>query len=118
MGRFRKVALIGAVVAVPLVASGFLLQSRKEQQGTMLLEQVFQLVSNRYVDTLQDNQLFEKAAHGLVRELNDPYSELLAPRDVKQFNSRTGGRYAGLGMLIGPQQTWIVVDKVYHNTPA
>src|SRR3954470_7109546 len=121
MGRFRKVALIGAVVAVPVVASGFLLQSRKAQEGTVLLEQVFQLVANRYVDTLQDNQIFEKAAHGLVRELNDPYSELLAPRDVKQFNSRTGGRYAGLGMLIGPATApggYVIVQKVYRNSPA
>ena len=118
MARFRKFAAIGALVAIPVVASGFLLQSRSAPQGTLLLEQVFQLVSNRFVDTLQDNQLFEKAAQGLVRELNDPYSQLLAPKDVKQFNSRTGGVYGGLGMLIGPQQDAIVVQKVYRNTPA
>lgn len=118
MARFRKLALVGAVVALPIVASGFLLQSRSAQKGTLLLEQVFQLVSNRYVDTLQENQLFEKAAHGLVRELNDPYSELLAPKEVKQFNSRTGGRYAGLGMLIENRLGVITVVKVYRNTPA
>lgn len=118
MARFRKFALLGALVAVPVIASGFLLQSRSAPQGTLLLEQVLQLVSNRFVDTLTDNKLFEKAAHGLVRELNDPYSELLPPKDFKQFNTRTGGRYGGLGMLIAPQQTWITVDKVYRNTPA
>ncbi|MEI4927438.1 hypothetical protein Q8G50_33520, partial [Klebsiella pneumoniae] len=66
----------------------------------MLLDQVMGLVSERYVDTLPQSDVFEKAARGLVRELNDPYSELLTPKDVKQFNSRTGGRYGGLGMLI------------------
>src|SRR3954463_13986027 len=99
MARFRRYAVLGALVAIPVVASGFLLQSRSAQEGPVLLEQVFQLVSNRFVDTLQDTQLFEKAARGLVRELNDPYSELLTPRDMKQFNSRTGGRYGGLRML-------------------
>ena len=118
MARFRRFALLGALVAVPVVASGFLLQSKSAPEGTLLLEQVLQLVSNRYVDTLTDNKLFEKAAHGLVRELNDPYSELLTPKDVKQFNTRTGGRYGGLGMLIGAQQDWITVEKVYRNTPA
>jgi carboxyl-terminal processing protease len=118
MARFRRYALLGALVAVPVVASGFLLQSQSAQEGPMLLQQVFQLVSNRFVDTLQDNQLFEKAAHGLVRELNDPYSELLTPREMRQFNSRTGGRYGGLGMLIENRQGSIIVNKVYRNTPA
>lgn len=118
MARFRKFALLGALVAVPVVASGFLLKSKSAPGGTVLLEQVLQLVSNRYVDTLTDANLFEKAAHGLVRELNDPYSELLTPKDVKQFNTRTGGRYGGLGMLIEDQQGSITIVKVYRNSPA
>src|SRR3954469_9229467 len=118
MARVRKFALLGALIAVPVVASGFLLQSKSTTEGTVLLEQVLQLVSNRYVDTLNDNKLFEKAAHGLVRELNDPYSELLTPTNVKEFNTRTGGRYGGIGMLIEDQQGAITISKVYRNTPA
>src|SRR6185503_10627073 len=118
MARIRRYADFGALVAIPVVASGFLLQSRSATQSPLLLEQVFQLVSNRFVDTLQDNLLFEKAAHGLVRELNDPYSELLSPKEMKQFNTRTGGRYGGLGMLIEKRLDWITVNKVYRNTPA
>jgi carboxyl-terminal processing protease len=118
MARYRRYAAVGALVAIPLVAGGFLLQSRSAQQGPLLLEQVFQIVSNRFVDTLQDDQLFERAAHGLVRELNDPYSELLSPREMKQFNSRTGGRYGGLGMLIEKRGDFVSVVTVYRNTPA
>src|ERR1043165_7972107 len=118
MARIRRFAVLGALVAIPVVASGFLLQSRSATTSPLLLEQVFQLVSNRFVDTLQDNMLFEKAAHGLVRELNDPYSELLSPKEMKQFNPRTGGRYGGLGMLIEKRLDWITVNKVYRNSPA
>jgi carboxyl-terminal processing protease len=118
MARFRRFAVLGVLVAIPVVASGFLLRSKSTAEGPVLLEQVFQLVSNRFVDTLKDNQLFEKAAHGLVRELNDPYSELLSPSEMKQFNSRTGGRYGGLGMLIEKRGDFVTVVKVYRNTPA
>src|SRR5438128_2678110 len=118
MSRSRKFAVVGALVLVPLVAGGFMLQSRPAAEGPLLLQQVFQLVSGKFVDTLQDNALFEKAAHGLVRELNDPYSELLSPKEMKQFNSRTGGRYGGLGMLIEKRGDFITVNKVYRNTPA
>jgi carboxyl-terminal processing protease len=118
MARYRRYAAVGALVAIPVIAGGFLLQPKSAQEGPLLLEQVFQLVSNRFVDTLKDNQLFERAAHGLVRELNDPYSELLSPSEMKQFNSRTGGRYGGLGMLIEKRGDYVSVVKVYRNTPA
>ncbi len=119
MPRFPKPALIGALL-LPLVAGGFLLQSRASHEGSALLDQVMQLVSERFVDTLQQSDVYEKAAVGLVKELNDPYSELLTPRDLKQFNSRTGGRYGGLGMLIeqDPQTKVMRVVTVYPNTPA
>ena len=125
MKRSRKIALFGALF-IPVVAGGFMLQTgnvelrRAQRQGTLLLDQVMSLVSDRFVDTLPANDVYEKAARGLVRELNDPYSELFSPKDLKQFNSRTGGRYGGLGMLIAqdPQTKLINVETVYPNTPA
>jgi carboxyl-terminal processing protease len=115
--RYRKLALVG-VVALPLVAGGFMLQSRVARGGEALLDQVLQLVNERFVDTLDQGQLYEKAARGLVKELNDPYSELLAPKELKAFTTSTGGRYGGIGMQIEPQQGQVVISKVFPNTPA
>src|SRR3954452_4820704 len=115
--RSRKFAL-ASVVVLPLVAGGFMLQSRVVRGGEALLDQVLQLVSERYVDTLDQGQLYEKAARGLVKELNDPYSELFTPKELKAFTTNTGGRYGGLGMQIEPQQNQIVISKVFPNTPA
>jgi len=119
MPRTRKAALVGALL-IPVVAGGFFLQARAPREGATLLDQVMSLVSERYVDTLPQSDVYEKAASGLVKELNDPYSELLTPKDLKQFNSRTGGRYGGLGMLIqeDPTTHQISVATVYPNTPA
>lgn len=117
MRRPRKLAL-GFVVLLPVLASGFLLQSRVGRGGEVLLEQVMALVSDRFVDTMPRGAMYEKAARGLVRELNDPYTELLSPRELKQFTSRTGGRYGGLGMSIEPRDNQIVVARVFPHTPA
>lgn len=115
--RSRKAILVG-VVALPLVAGGFVLQTRVVRGGEALLDQVLQLVSERYVDTLNTGQLYEKAARGLVKELNDPYSELFTPKELKAFTTSTNGHYGGLGMQIEPQQNQIVISKVFPNTPA
>jgi carboxyl-terminal processing protease len=116
MRRSKKIAFF-AVMLLPVVASGFLLQSRS-RSGEVLLDQVLGLVSARFVDTLPEGTMYEKAARGLVRELNDPYSELLSPKENKQFSTRTDGRYGGLGMTIEPRDGQIAVVNVFPNTPA
>jgi carboxyl-terminal processing protease len=117
MRRRRKLAVAFAV-SLPLLASGFLLQSRVSRGGEVLLEQVMSLVSDRFVDTLPAGAMYEKAARGLVRELNDPYTELLSPKELKQFSTRTGGRYGGLGMSIEKRDNQIVIVRVFPHTPA
>ncbi len=108
--------VIGLVLAT--VLTGSYLGSRSERDGARLFDQVLTLVQDRYVDSVEINALFEKAARGLVAELNDPYSELLSPKQVTAFNTTTGGRYGGVGMLIEDQQGTIVISRVYPNTPA
>jgi carboxyl-terminal processing protease len=116
MRRSRKFAAVG-VILIPLLAGGSLLQTRG-RDGSVLLDQVLSLVSERFVDTLPQGAMYEKAARGLVRELNDPYTELLSPKDFKQFSTRTGGRYGGLGMQIDLRDKEIIVSRVFPHTPA
>ena len=116
--RVSRKLVVVAVLALPFVASGFLLQSRASRGGAVLLDQVLSLVSERFVDTLPDEAVYEKAARGLVKELNDPYSELLSPKESRQFSTRTDGRYGGLGMTIEPRDGQIAVVNVFPNTPA
>ncbi|MGQ0647386.1 MAG: S41 family peptidase [Gemmatimonadaceae bacterium] len=118
MNRIRKAAL-GLVVLAPLVVGGFIAQERATQDGGRLLGQVLDLVQTRYVDSIDGAMLYEKAARGLVNQLQDPYSELLSPRQLTQFNTNTAGRYGGLGMSIEDQRDrGTVVARVFHNTPA
>jgi carboxyl-terminal processing protease len=106
-----------------MAAGGFLLQGAPARTTTpRLFEQVLSIVASRYVDSLKEPAIFEKAARGLVRELNDPYSELLAPKANEEFNRNVGGRYGGVGMLLEEQKpngiTRIVVARVFPHTPA
>lgn len=95
------------------------MQEPPARATSLMFDQVMTLVRDRYVDSLPAAMEYEKAARGLVRELNDPYSELLSPKQSEDFNRSTGGRYGGTGMLVGqPQPGVFVVDRVFPNTPA
>src|SRR6267142_3105128 len=117
MSRPRKSLLFGLLL-IPVMAGGFIFQQRETQQGARLLDQVLNIVSSRFVDTVDAATLYEKAARGLVHELNDPYSVLLSPKELSSFNSQTNGRYAGIGMEIAETQGFISVQRVFPHTPA
>jgi carboxyl-terminal processing protease len=117
MSRSRKSLLFG-LAFIPLMVGGFVFQQRDSQQGARLLDQVLNIVSTRFVDTVDAATLYEKAARGLVHELNDPYSVLLSPKELSSFNAQTNGRYAGIGMEIAETQGFITVQRVFPHTPA
>src|SRR5678815_1393582 len=114
MSRSRKSILLG-LLTVPIMAGGFVFQQHETQQGARLLDQVLNIVSSRFVDTVDAGTLYEKAARGLVHELNDPYSVLLSPKELSTFNAQTNGRYAGIGMEIAETQGFISVPVSYTH---
>ena len=107
-----------ALALLPLAAGAFLVQERGPAQGARLLDQVFSLVSQRFVDSVNTATLYEKAARGMVKELNDPYSELFSPKELASFSQQTNGKYAGIGMQIEDLQGAITISKVFPHTPA
>jgi carboxyl-terminal processing protease len=117
MLRHRKVA-VAALATVPLLAGGFVLQDRASRDGARLFDQVLTIVNARFVDTVDAGALYEKAAKGLVHELNDPYTVLFTPKELQSFNTQTGGRYGGVGMQIEDVKGNITVSRVFPHTPA
>jgi carboxyl-terminal processing protease len=118
MKPLKKAALVGAILA-PVVAGAFVYQDREVADGGRLFGQVLDLVQHRFVDSVQAPDLYEKAARGLISQLQDPYSELLSPKQLSEFTKNTGGRYGGVGMSIEEQPgRGVIVAKVFPNTPA
>ncbi|HXC25656.1 MAG TPA: S41 family peptidase [Gemmatimonadaceae bacterium] len=115
--RFSRPA-VAAAILIPLCAGAFIIQHREAVDGAHLLDQVLQLTASRYVDTMPEGDLYEKAARGLVRELNDPYTVLFTPKEYGQFNQQTGGEYGGIGMEIAEVEGFVTVQQVFPHTPA
>jgi len=118
-GSRHRTTLVAALLLVPIVAGGFLLQDPPVRANAHLFEQVLSLVSRQYVDSLNNNELLARAARGLVKELHDPYTELFTPRESDEFARGTNGRYGGTGMLLGEDDDHVIsVQRVFPSTPA
>jgi len=119
MKRSRMALMGTAVVVLPVVVGGFMLQRREATDAARLFAQVFARVAADAVDSVAPDAMYEKAARGLVRSLNDPYADLYSPQELASFSRNTlGNAYGGVGMLIEDQQGSFTVAKVYPHTPA
>jgi carboxyl-terminal processing protease len=87
-------------------------------RGPRLFEQVLTTVQRRFVDTLSDSALFARAARGVLRELNDPYTTLLTEGRVRRLNERLSGSYAGVGMQLDVRDGWPVVIETVPGAPS
>src|SRR6185503_19048087 len=107
MQRYRT-PLTAALLLIPIVAGGFLLQEPPARVGTRLFNQVATLVERSYVDSIGAAEVMSRAARGLVKELRDPFTELFSPKESEEFSRGTNGRYGGTGMLLGEEDSRIV----------
>lgn len=119
-----RALIAGAVLGAGLVTGGMLIQSGAWREadaspGTpRLLDQVMARIANDYIDTLSVEQLHQKAAFGMVKELEDPYSALLSPERAARLRENTTGRYAGIGVELDLRDGYVTVIAPIAKTPA
>lgn len=117
MTRKRLLPIL-AVLLLPVAVGAFILQARGMPEGARLFGQVFQRVQEAAVDSISTAQLYEKAARGLVKGLDDPYAELYSPEELGRFQrNNLGNNYGGVGMSIENQDGLITVGTIFPGTP-
>ncbi len=81
--------------------------------GARLFDQVLAAVSQKYVDSLSSEVVYDKAVSGLLRELNDPYTTFLSEARLGRLNEQISGTYAGVGLQFDIRDGWpIVIEPV------
>jgi carboxyl-terminal processing protease len=119
----QRWALIGLVAVISFFSGGWLLQRGVASDGNVyqqarLFDDVLGHVSSYFVDSIGETDLYQKATHGMLEQLMDPYSVLLTGDDYKALTEQTSGNYAGLGIQIDVRDGWITVVAPLPETPA
>ncbi|MBW7997782.1 MAG: S41 family peptidase [Candidatus Glassbacteria bacterium] len=84
----------------------------------LLLQDVVNQVSLRYVDNIPADNLYHRAVEGLLDGL-DPYTELIPAEDYERFKEiQVRSEYVGTGMSISRTAEQIVVMNVYPGSSA
>lgn len=119
----RSVFAPVAVALVALVTGGWFLQQGVSRESniyaqTQLLREVLEHISERYVDETEPSMLIRMAIDGLLRELGDPHTAFMTPKEYDDLRLQTQGEYGGLGIEIDVRDGWVTVISPLPNTPA
>ncbi|WP_373017730.1 S41 family peptidase [Thiomicrorhabdus sp.] len=95
----------------------------QEEKMTLPLQElrafaeVFERVSNDYVDKVDEKALLEGAISGMLSSL-DPHSAYLPPKSFQEMEEHTKGEFGGLGMEVGMEDGFVKVISPIDDTPA
>jgi carboxyl-terminal processing protease len=118
-----RAIIVAAILTIVLLSGGALMERGMRSAGSAiaggrLFEQVMARVATSYVDSVPLGTLYDKAATGLLEELEDPHSVLLRPERLRALTESTTGRYGGVGIQMDLRDGWITVVAPLPNSPA
>lgn len=93
--------------------------SQTEEKADMsLFWDTWDLVQEKYVDEIEDENLIYGAIKGMVKALNDPYSSFMTPEENKQFLQDMQGSFEGIGAEIGIRNNVLTIIAPLEGMPA
>jgi carboxyl-terminal processing protease len=119
----RRILITSTVAVVAFLSGGWFMQqgsrpSESVYQRARLFDDILAHVSDLYVDSIDQKQLYRMAIDGMLAELRDPYSGYLDGSDLRNLNELSTGNYAGIGAQIEVRDGAIVVVAPMPETPA
>ncbi len=116
----KKVLLLLVTLVLFVVATGGGNTQETNPNLFSPLSQVYEVIKNYYYqpEEVDDQRALYGALKGLVKELDDPYSEFFDPVDLENFESSLQGEFSGVGIEISIKDKVLTVIAPLPGTPA
>ena len=89
-----------------------------EKADMSLFWETWDLVKEKYVNQINDQDLVYGAIKGMVNALGDPYSAFMTPEENKQFEEDMQGSFEGIGAEIGIRDGVLTIIAPLEGMPA
>lgn len=83
-----------------------------------LLKEVEEHIADSSLRKVSHDELFDGALRGMVRAVDDPYSEYLDPEQHQLLRDSLASHYSGVGIALKPEGDQLKVVSVLSETPA
>lgn len=112
--------------AVPVTESTGITEERYEEMLNELassvelpkIVQAYNLIQENYVNEVEEKQLIEGAISGMLRSLDDPYSEYLDEETMEQFTEQLESSFEGIGAEVSMINGVVTIVSPIKGSPA
>lgn len=113
-----------ALIISSMLAGGWLVnravsdRGSSAREGAQLLDAVMVRVRENYVEEVPEEDMWELATNGMLREIGDPNSAYLTPERLERLNRQASNSYRGVGMSVDVRDGWVTVTQPRAGAPA
>ena len=86
--------------------------------GFEKFKQALELISTRYVEDVDEEELLEGAIQGMLSTLDDPYSVYMDKDTAKQFSQALDSSFEGIGAEVGVKSGKVTIVAPFKGSPA
>lgn len=78
----------------------------------------YNYIMNNYIGEVDENTLIDAAINGMYGCLSDEYTTYIDKDSTNSLQEQLGGKYTGVGIEITMQESKIVINRVFSDSPA
>lgn len=93
-------------------------EDASEIKGFDKFKQALELISTRYVEDVDEEELLEGAIQGMLSTLDDPYSVYMDKETAKQFSQSLDSSFEGIGAEVGMKGGKVTIIAPFKGSPA
>ncbi|MBM7631258.1 S41 family peptidase [Geomicrobium sediminis] len=92
--------------------------SSSEGEGWNKVHDAFQVISESYVEDVNEEDLYEGAIRGMLHELDDPYSVYMDRETAAEFTQSLGNEFEGIGAEVNMVNGSVTIVSPIQGSPA
>ncbi|MBB6450354.1 carboxyl-terminal processing protease [Geomicrobium halophilum] len=88
------------------------------EEGWDKVHEAYDLISEQYVEDVDNEALFEGAIEGMIEELDDPYSVYMDPETASEFEQSLSSEFEGIGAEVNMVNDTVTIVSPVQGSPA
>ncbi|WP_353463792.1 S41 family peptidase [Mammaliicoccus sciuri] len=89
-----------------------------QQKELNKIEKAYKQINNDYYKDVDDDKLTQGAIDGMIKSLNDPYSEYISAKDTTSYNEEISGDFVGIGAEMEMHDGYVRITSPMKDSPA
>ncbi|MCD5140784.1 S41 family peptidase [Mammaliicoccus sciuri] len=89
-----------------------------QQKELNKIQEAYKQINNDYYKDVDDDKLTQGAIDGMIKSLDDPYSEYISAKDTTSYNEEISGDFVGIGAEMEMHDGYVRITSPMKDSPA